>query len=310
MDSSPDLSLKLRRGSNDSRDSYYMDFAQGIDSDIEEVATIATAPPGNVEVASTDSSDSQVAVVLPAASDLDNNDNEIGAEPSPPPPLPESPPMQSPPPPPLQSPPPPLQPSPPLPPTPQQRRHELDLELELNLELQVPEESEQEDEEAEEQQHEQQEQEHESEPEPEPEPEADPEQEQELESASDEPLPATPIPSPPPTPPASPPPLYVAPLEPIATIPTMPHIVPSNTLATSANAIASLTDTSTTDEDDISQTTPLPMPILPPLKTDLFQMLPTNDRLVLGDDERLAQYFLTSFLMKLYIHFQIYHSMK
>lgn len=43
MDSSPDLSLKLRRGSNDSRDSYYMDFAQGIDSDIEEVATIATA---------------------------------------------------------------------------------------------------------------------------------------------------------------------------------------------------------------------------------------------------------------------------
>lgn len=42
MDSSPDLSLKLRRGSNDSRDSYYMDFAQGIDSDIEEVATIAS----------------------------------------------------------------------------------------------------------------------------------------------------------------------------------------------------------------------------------------------------------------------------
>lgn len=46
MDSSPDLSLKLRRGSNDSRDSYYMDFAQGIDSDIEEVASvIASAPP-------------------------------------------------------------------------------------------------------------------------------------------------------------------------------------------------------------------------------------------------------------------------
>lgn len=43
MDSSPDLSLKLRRGSNDSRDSYYMDFAQGIDSDIEEVTTIASA---------------------------------------------------------------------------------------------------------------------------------------------------------------------------------------------------------------------------------------------------------------------------
>lgn len=41
MDSSPDLSLKLRRGSSDSRDSFYMDFAQGIDSDIEEVETVA-----------------------------------------------------------------------------------------------------------------------------------------------------------------------------------------------------------------------------------------------------------------------------
>ncbi|KAL4713533.1 hypothetical protein ACJJTC_007771 [Scirpophaga incertulas] len=37
---SPDLSLKLRRGSSDSRESFYMDFAQGIDSDIEEVTTI------------------------------------------------------------------------------------------------------------------------------------------------------------------------------------------------------------------------------------------------------------------------------
>lgn len=44
MDSSPDLSLKLRRGSSDSRDSFYMDFAQGIDSDIEEVETIASGP--------------------------------------------------------------------------------------------------------------------------------------------------------------------------------------------------------------------------------------------------------------------------
>lgn len=34
-DSSPDLSLKLRRGSSGSRDSYYIEFAQGIDSDIE-----------------------------------------------------------------------------------------------------------------------------------------------------------------------------------------------------------------------------------------------------------------------------------
>lgn len=44
MDSSPDLSLKLRRGSSDSRDSFYMDFAQGIDSDIEEVATTVSGP--------------------------------------------------------------------------------------------------------------------------------------------------------------------------------------------------------------------------------------------------------------------------
>ncbi|XP_034946817.1 proton channel OtopLc-like isoform X2 [Chelonus insularis] len=36
-ESSPDLSLRLRRGSSDSRDFFYMDFAQGIDSDIEEV---------------------------------------------------------------------------------------------------------------------------------------------------------------------------------------------------------------------------------------------------------------------------------
>jgi len=50
MDSSPDLSLKLRRGSSDSRDSFYMDFAQGIDSDIEEVATTASGPlPGGID---------------------------------------------------------------------------------------------------------------------------------------------------------------------------------------------------------------------------------------------------------------------
>jgi hypothetical protein len=44
-DSSPDLSLKLRRRSSDSRDSFYMDFAQGIDSDIEEVISGTAAPP-------------------------------------------------------------------------------------------------------------------------------------------------------------------------------------------------------------------------------------------------------------------------
>lgn len=45
MDSSPDLSVKLRRGSSDSRDSFYMGFAQGIDSDIEEVTTVQNVPP-------------------------------------------------------------------------------------------------------------------------------------------------------------------------------------------------------------------------------------------------------------------------
>lgn len=45
MDSSPDLSVKLRRGSSDSRDSFYMGFAQGIDSDIEEVTTVQNPPP-------------------------------------------------------------------------------------------------------------------------------------------------------------------------------------------------------------------------------------------------------------------------
>lgn len=44
MDSSPDLSVKLRRGSSDSRDSFYMGFAQGIDSDIEEVTAPQNVP--------------------------------------------------------------------------------------------------------------------------------------------------------------------------------------------------------------------------------------------------------------------------
>lgn len=42
-DSSPDLSLKLRRGSSDSRDSFYMDFDKGIDSDLDEIATTSGA---------------------------------------------------------------------------------------------------------------------------------------------------------------------------------------------------------------------------------------------------------------------------
>lgn len=48
-DSSPDLSLKLRRNSSDSRDSFYLDLDQGIDSDIEEMAsTSGTAPAGSL----------------------------------------------------------------------------------------------------------------------------------------------------------------------------------------------------------------------------------------------------------------------
>lgn len=167
MDSSPDLSLKLRRGSNDSRDSYYMDFAQGIDSDIEEVraeevATVTTAP-GTVLSTASDSSGSQTAVVvLPVPIRELNTDEKVEPE----------------------------------------------------LEI-------------------------------------------------DEALPSAP-PSPPP------PPV----LDTIQTI-------PMGNLDTSA--ITNLTDTSTTDEEDISQITPLPMPILPSLKTDILQMMPPNIPLV--DDE-------------------------
>lgn len=174
MDSSPDLSLKLRRGSNDSRDSYYMDFAQGIDSDIEEVATVATAP-GNVDMGS-DSSDSQALGALPPepVSDLDSHEK---------------------------------------------------VESELGI---------------------------------------------------DEPLPLSPPPPPP----------VLESIPPLATIPTMATMptVPLGPLTTSA--ITNLTDNSTTDEDEDSQTTPLPMPILPPLnmKTDILQRLPSKIPLV-DDDE-------------------------
>lgn len=50
-DSSPDLSLKLRRGSSDSRDSFYMDFDKGIDSDIEELATTSAGDLGDTTAA-------------------------------------------------------------------------------------------------------------------------------------------------------------------------------------------------------------------------------------------------------------------
>ncbi|KAF5282177.1 hypothetical protein FQR65_LT02874 [Abscondita terminalis] len=52
-DSSPDLSLKLRRGSSDSRDSFYMDFDKGIDSDIEEMATTSAADLGDTTAETT-----------------------------------------------------------------------------------------------------------------------------------------------------------------------------------------------------------------------------------------------------------------
>lgn len=152
MDSSPDLSLKLRRGSNDSRDSYYMDFAQGIDSDIEEVATVAAAP-GNVDMGS-DSSDSQAPVCLPA-NDLDSDE-----------------------------------------------RVEPDLVIDESSLLPQP------------------------------------------------------------------------PLDAIASIPAIPAGIRAST-------ITNITDNSTTDEDDdLSQITPLPMPILPSLKTDNLQMLPPKIPLV------------------------------
>lgn len=52
MDSSPDSSLHLRRNSRDSRDTSYMDFAQGIDSDIEETTTTTTATTDTLAAAS------------------------------------------------------------------------------------------------------------------------------------------------------------------------------------------------------------------------------------------------------------------
>lgn len=166
MDSSPDLSLKLRRGSNDSRDSYYMDFAQGIDSDIEEVATV-TAPPSNVEIAS-DSSDLQEPTVLPS-NDLDSDEKD------------------------------------------------------------------------------------------------------EPELVIDEPLPPTP----------PPPPI----LESIPIISSVQTISPLPSAGLVSSTVTNSTENSTTDEDDdISQITPLPMPILPPLKTDILQMMPSKIPLV-DDDE-------------------------
>ncbi|KAL7304997.1 hypothetical protein TKK_0002787 [Trichogramma kaykai] len=64
-ESSPDLSLRLRRGSSDSRDSFYMDFAQGIDSDIEEV----TRPTENLDELLAESMDNDNDAMLPVVSE-------------------------------------------------------------------------------------------------------------------------------------------------------------------------------------------------------------------------------------------------
>lgn len=52
MDSSPELSLSriCRRESNGSRDSFYMDFAQGIDSDIEEIGSGGASLPKQLDM--------------------------------------------------------------------------------------------------------------------------------------------------------------------------------------------------------------------------------------------------------------------
>lgn len=95
MDSSPDLSLKLRRGSSDSRDSFYMDFAQGIDSDIEEVATTVSGPVitggsiGGGGRSGDGGGDRQMDTTL----DIDDDDDDGGAGDSPTMPLPPPPPL-------------------------------------------------------------------------------------------------------------------------------------------------------------------------------------------------------------------------
>ncbi|KAK9730214.1 hypothetical protein QE152_g15416 [Popillia japonica] len=61
-DSSPDLSLKLRRGSSDSRDSFYMDLDKGIDSDIEDMGTTTTST--GVETKETTANPTPAATVL------------------------------------------------------------------------------------------------------------------------------------------------------------------------------------------------------------------------------------------------------
>lgn len=77
MDSSPDLSLKLRRGSSDSRDSFYMDFAQGIDSDIEEVTT-TDAPSTSRPATSTTNNNSADEILEDDGGELDVMEAPVG----------------------------------------------------------------------------------------------------------------------------------------------------------------------------------------------------------------------------------------
>uniref|UniRef100_A0A182RYU7 Otopetrin n=1 Tax=Anopheles funestus TaxID=62324 RepID=A0A182RYU7_ANOFN len=79
MDSSPDLSLKLRRGSSDSRESFYMDFAQGIDSDIEDVVTMTSGGAGGVPSPCSlpPASLPEVVTVQPTAAGATNNQTGI-----------------------------------------------------------------------------------------------------------------------------------------------------------------------------------------------------------------------------------------
>lgn len=90
MDSSPDLTLKLRRGSSDSRDSFYMDFAQGIDSDIEEVESSVLRQHKKKNVPSRDDTGSVTTC------DESNDDSQRTVqEPHPLPPIPPLPPLES-----------------------------------------------------------------------------------------------------------------------------------------------------------------------------------------------------------------------
>lgn len=94
-DSSPDLSLKLGRGSSGSRDSYYMDFAQGIDSDIEEITTIV-GPKPSIDATVTDENEviATPTTTTTTATETSNEVNENAEECSedsispPPPPMP------------------------------------------------------------------------------------------------------------------------------------------------------------------------------------------------------------------------------